>query len=148
MMLASELGDLLRTEIPIAQTIGIRNFTLSENHFSFELPLQPNINHKGTLFGGSLYSAGALACYGLFLSEIRAKDFGTNNIVISEGSMKYVAPVDQDAVVRASWSSPEEKQEFFDTLAAKNRARVLMRAKIEINGKLCAEFSGYFVAKI
>jgi len=147
-MQANELGQLLTTEIPIAGEIGIRNFKLSSDQFSFELPLDPNRNHKGTLFGGSLYSAGALSCYGLFLVGLRGSSIGTNNIVIAEGQMKYKAPVDQDAKVVASWNSDLEKEQFFKTLTLKNKARVLMRAHVFIGDQVCAEFSGLFVAQI
>lgn len=147
-MQADDLGQLLLSEIPISNEMGIGKFKLEKNQFSFELPLQPNINHKGTLFGGSLYSAGALSCYGLFLSGLRQQSVGTNNIVIGEGTMKYLAPVDANARVQAFWNSESEREQFFKTLAAKNKARVLMRAQILVNEKVCAEFSGHFVAQI
>ncbi|MEZ0391891.1 MAG: YiiD C-terminal domain-containing protein [Pseudobdellovibrionaceae bacterium] len=148
MTLAADLGKLLNDEIPISKTMGIRDFQLSKTQFSFELPLQPNINHKGTLFGGSLYSAGALACYGLFLSGLRDQSIATKNIVIAEGGMKYLAPVDANAKVEATWNSDQERIQFFKTLQSKKKARVLMRAQVLVGQQICAEFSGFFVAHI
>lgn len=146
-MQASELGQLLKNKIPISKEMGIQNFKLSNEQFSFELPLGPNINHKGTLFGGSLYSAAALSCYGLFLAGLNEKSIRTNNIVIAEGGIKYLAPVSQNADVVATWSSEEEKLGFFRTLSLKHKARVLMKAQILVQAKVCAEFSGFFVAQ-
>lgn len=147
-MLAKDLETLLKTEIPIAQAIGIRDLQLGEGSLTFTLPLQPNINHKGTLFGGSLYSAGALSCYGLFLLGLRNESVSTNNIVISEGSMRYLAPVNQDARVTALWSSAAERSRFFASLMSRKKARVPMKAVISIQDLICAEFTGEFVAHL
>lgn len=147
-MQALDLENLLKTEIPISKEMGVRQFQLTPEGLSMVLPLQENRNHKGTLFGGSLYSAGALACYGLFLMGLRDKAIATNDIVISEGTMKYIAPVNQDARVEAKWNSSSERVQFFEALKIKRKARVLMKAQILIGNKVCAEFSGNFVAKI
>lgn len=147
-MLPNELQNLLKTEIPIATHIAVHSFKLGDNELSLQLPLQPNVNHKGTLFGGSLYSACALACYGLFLSGLQMGAIHTNNIVIGEGQIRYMVPVDEDATVKASWNSDEEREQFFGTLHSKRRARVLMRAQVLVKDTVCAEFSGSFVAQL
>lgn len=147
-MQTHELEHLLKSEIPIAQHLGIRNLHFSENDLVLTLPLQPNVNHKGTMFGGSLYSASALASYALFLSGLRDADVHTNNIVISDGNIKYMAPVDQDAQVKAVWNSIEEKEKFFKTLKSKSKARVLIRVEISVGSRTCAEFTGSFVAQL
>lgn len=147
-MTAKELEKLLTSEIPITKQMGIRDLQITDGKLSLTLPIQPNVNHKQTMFGGSLYSSGAVACYGLFLSGLREHAITTNNIVISEGQMKYMAPVDQDARIEAQWNSDKERTQFFAALGAKKKARVLMRAQVFIANKLCAEFSGQFVALV
>jgi thioesterase domain-containing protein len=146
-MTALEIENLLKSQIPISNHLGLHHFELGTQDLTFDLSLMPNVNHKGTLFGGSLYSASALACYGLFLSGLRQHNFSTNNIVISEGQMRYLAPVDRDAKLRAFWNSTTEQGQFFEGLSAKKKARVLMRAQGLVEEKICAEFSGLFVAK-
>jgi thioesterase domain-containing protein len=147
-MQTPELERLLKTEIPIAQHLGIRDLYFSENDLVLTLPLRPNVNHKGTMFGGSLYSASALASYALFLSALRNADVNTNNIVIADGNITYLAPVDQDAKIKALWNSIEEKEKFFKALKSKNKARVLIRAEISVGDKTCAKFTGSFVAQL
>ena len=144
----AQLENLLKTEIPISNEMGIHDLKIVDRKLSLKLPLQPNRNHKMTMFGGSLYSASALACYGLFLSGLRQQSLHTNDIVISEGGMKYMAPVDSDAAIFAQWNSDEDEAKFFQALKNKKKARVLMKAQIKIGDRLCAEFSGHFVAQI
>ena len=98
------------------------------------------------MFGGSLYASCAFACYGIFLSGLREQGIQTNDIVISHGEIKYIAPVDRDCKVTARFESKSEREKFFQTLKTKNKARLQMKAQIHVGETLCAEFSGQFVA--
>ncbi len=147
-MIAHELEETLKKDIPIAAEMGIQDLQIQDYKLTLKLPLSPNINHKQTMFGGSLYAAGALACYGLFLAGLRGQSILTNDIVISEGGMKYMAPVDRDAIIQAQWNSEAEMKKFFQSLKAKSKARVLMRAQVLLGDQVCAEFSGHFVAQL
>jgi thioesterase domain-containing protein len=145
-MTNSELEKILKTGIPISHEMGIHDLQIKGHELSLKVPIAPNVNHKRTMFGGSLYSSCALACYGLFLSGLRNQSIPTNDIVISEGGMQYLAPVTGDAIVTAQWNSADEMSKFFQTLKNKRKARVLMRAQVRVNTEICAEFSGQFVA--
>ena len=144
----SQLEQIFKNEIPISEQLGVEVKSLTETQIELLLPLSPNRNHKGTLFGGSIYSGCALACYGVFLAQLRALNIQTMDIVISKGEIKYLAPVTGDAIIRAGYRSIEEKTEFFRTLKAKNKARLAMVAQVFTGNTLCAEFVGDFVAKI
>lgn len=145
-MNSQDLLLLLKNEIPISKSIGIHSLNISDESLSLALPILPNKNHKGTLFGGSLYSSAALASYGLFLTELNKQGFTTNNIVISDGEMKYKKPVNKDALVEASWPSISEKNDFINTLRKKGKARITIRCTISCDNIICAEFLGKFVA--
>lgn len=153
-MKAQLLEDLLRKEIPISQAMGFHDLKLHTDpidqteSLTVTLPLEPNRNHKGTLFGGSLYAGSALACYGLFLMRLRDQGIQSNDLVIAKGEIKYLAPVNQDASIRAQWPSLQEMELFFKTLQTKKKARIPMTAEISVQGKICAQFIGHFVAQL
>jgi thioesterase domain-containing protein len=147
-MKAPELEKLLKTEIPISASMGFRDLQIETDALSLTLPLRPNKNHKGTLFGGSLYAGCALACYGLFLMRLREQGVQSNDLVIANGEIKYIAPVDEDATIRARWPSLKEKEQFFKTLEIKKKARIPMTAEVSVKGKICAVFTGQFVAHL
>lgn len=144
-MSPQELQDLFFTEIPISKSMGLTVSSIDSLSVQIEFRLLENRNHKKTAFGGSQYTACTLACYGLFLSAIRGQGFQTNDIVIAEGRIKYTLPVKQDFRVSARWDQVT-KDEFFDKLQKKSKARVTLRAKIQTNLDVCAEFEGVFVA--
>lgn len=146
-MTTKELQDLFFKEIPVSEKMGVQVLTVTSNEIQIKVSLSENKNHKGTAFGGSQYSVCALACYGLFLSSIREFGHNTNNIVIANGSIKYLAPVTTDFIVTASWDS-EEKAHFFKVLAEKKKSKVNLVANIlEVhNLEIKSVFNGEFVA--
>lgn len=145
-MQKESLLTLLKREIPISQHMGINLLRIDELEVELELPLRPNSNHKGTLFGGSIYSGCALASYALFLNSIREVGLNTNNIVIGEGKIRYLRPLTKDSFIRAQWSSKCEKDLFFEKLSLKGKARIELMATIHEDEQLACEFKGKFVA--
>jgi thioesterase domain-containing protein len=142
---ALELQKLFNKEIPITLAMGLTVVTASSSNVILNFKLADNRNHKGTAFGGSQYSACALACYGLFLVGIREKGFPTNNIVISDGEINYKAPVEDNFIATAIW--PEKSRSvFFDKLTKKKKSKISLTAEISSAGKICTTFKGDFVA--
>lgn len=144
-MTPKDLQELFNKEIPITKSMGLTVIKATSDEVVLKFQLDENKNHKGTAFGGSQYSACALACYGLFLVGLRSRGFITNNIVISDGHINYKAPVDDHFQSRASWSSESQKS-FFDKLERKQKSKVVLQAEVSTQGHVCTTFSGDFVA--
>jgi len=142
----TELEQVLWDRIPLSRHMGVQLDSITPDQAVLNLPLKPNLNHKGTAFGGSIYSGCALAGYGLFLFSLQERGFTTNNIVISEGSIDYTKPVDGDAEIIAQWRSQEERDVFFNSLKSRGKARVQIEAQVVVQGKVSAHFYGTFVA--
>jgi thioesterase domain-containing protein len=140
--------QFLKEKIPIAQSMAISIVDIGPLEITMLLLLAPNRNHKGTLFGGSLYSGAALACYGLFLYGLSNNGFSADDIVISEGDISYLKPVKSDALIIANWSDANTPNLFYRRLSKKGRARIPISAKIMEGDSLCAIFHSQFVAKI
>ena len=145
-MSVDELQKLLNQEIPLSSNMKVTLLEVNDDELILRLPLSPNINHKGTIFGGSLYAASAIACYGLFLFCIRDRGYWTQNIVIADGDIQYVAPATQDVKVIASWPGEIEKSGFFSTLEKKGKGRIEMKAHIYCDKTEVCKFQGRFVA--
>lgn len=142
-----EIQKQLESEIPITQTLGFQLKEIQRDYALAEMPLFPNRNHKGTLFGGSQYSGCALISYSLFLFGVRSIGGETNNIVVADANIKYLKPVMGDCILKSTWESVEAKETFFDHLARKGKARVSLLAHVLDNrGLILSEFRGNFVA--
>lgn len=61
---ARELERVLHHDIPLTRDMGMRVIDWHTHTLRLHLPLAPNVNHKSTLFGGSLYCGAVLAGWG------------------------------------------------------------------------------------
>lgn len=142
---AQEITQHFHAQIPISQALGIQVLEASSQRAVISAPLRPNINHVKTVFGGSLYSAAALACYALFQAITRENAGANNNLVIQEGRIRYIAPVDDDFTVEAELVNHGDSQTFIEALHRQGKARLALKATVFCRNKACAEFEGTYV---
>ncbi len=109
-------------------------------------PFANNINHKKTVFGGSLHAVATLACWTLIYVKLKQANLKHCQIVITSSEVAYQAPVDAD--FRAVCAIPEEAvwQRFIKTLLLKGKARITLSAGIHHKGRMCVDYQGTFAA--
>lgn len=130
MLKADDLTAHFHSKIPISQQMGLRVTEISVDRAQVTVPLAPNINHVQTAFGGSLYSTGALACYALFQAIADQAGGLSDELVISQGQIKYLAPVTRDFVAVAVLSDPTAATGFIESLRRHGKARLQIKAEI------------------
>lgn len=140
MDLKSKLENKILSEIPILKSLGIEIQSLDTNASVISLPLLPNINHKGTAFGGSLYAACTAACYALIYSRQIESQLEDRDLVIIEGQMKYLKSVKEDFTVKATMIE-KDWQNLVDSLKIKKPEKLMVLCDVN-NG--AAVFQGQF----
>jgi thioesterase domain-containing protein len=144
---AKALEAVLHRDIPLTRDMGIKVLTWHAHMLRLHLPLAPNVNHKSTLFGGSLYCGAVLAGWGWL--HVRLKEAGINDghIVIQEGQISYPLPVKTDAV--AICDAPDEAvwNRFLKMYERRGRARLTLDTRIvaQDSDESAVTFSGQFV---
>ncbi len=143
MPLAAQLERTLRGEIPLSHAMGIRVAGYDGRCLRLTAPLAPNINHKLTAFGGSLYSLAVLCGWGLV--HLKLAEAGLHkHIVIQESSIRYLRPVNEE--MRAECCVEEAAlARFLRTLEKHDRARLALTVSIPGNDRPAVEFSGNYV---
>ena len=143
MTLIATLEHTLHSEIPLSQAMGIRVANYDGASLCLTAPLAPNINHKSTAFGGSLYSLAVLCGWGLLHIKLAEMGF-KKHIVIQAGHIRYLLPVDADmqAECRLDESAFDR---FTQTLKRHDRARLALNASILQNGRTAVVFTGSYV---
>lgn len=101
------LQSVLHDDIPLTRDMGLQVIDWQAQTLSLQLPLAANVNHKSTMFGGSLYCAAVLAGWGWLHLRLRELGIDDGHIVIQEGQISYPLPVTGAAVARCT--APEEK---------------------------------------
>ncbi len=140
---AMQLESILHEEIPVTLAMGIRVAAYDGTCLQLAAPLAPNVNHKLTAFGGSLYSLAVLCGWGLI--HLKLSEAGLHkHIVIQESSIRYLRPVDGE--MRAECRVADARFErFLHTLHRHDRARVELDVSINHDGQAAVTFSGRYV---
>lgn len=143
-----DLDQLIYQDIPLTNAMGLRVLDASEHGTKLHLPLEPNSNHKGTAFGGSIYSAAVLACWILVSETLKASGLTDQYIVIQDSTMEYLHPVELDFVASSQWKNSSHSQKFIASLKRKGLGRAELSAQVTCSGKICAQLNGRFVVQI
>jgi thioesterase domain-containing protein len=145
---ARKLVAFMRDEIPLAQTMDLSLQACDEQHLALAAPLSPNINDKGCAFGGSLVSVMTLNGWGLVELELRLRGLACD-VFVGESTVRYLEPVWEDFISEARLAASADWVTFFDTLAARGRARVEVMCSVPGTGvKPAATLEARFVAKM
>lgn len=138
------LQEVLAEEIPLTKAIGITVKKFTGDSLTLSAPLENNLNHKSTAFGGSLYSVAVLAGWGLLHMHMRAAEL-PGKIVIHESRIKYLRPVTGEIIATCSIAVDTGIEKFLQIFRRKKVARVLLSVQILQGGKVAVDFTGRYV---
>lgn len=139
------LHDYLYHHIPISQSFGITVAYAALDKVILNAPLQANINHKKTVFGGSLHAVATLSCWGLLFLNTR-KLARPIELVIQSSRIDYLIPVTNDFSAECILPSSEIWERFEKMLIKKGKARIELAATIYHQEQLAVNFIGNFAA--
>ena len=145
-MSAKGLEAFLHEKIPLAKAMGLHVAESNAHRLVFEAPLDKNINHLGTAFGGSLHALPTLACYAGLWTLMREAGID-GHVVVKRSQAFYRAPV--TGRLRAVCVRPPATvvKDFIRALQRHKKARMELTAIVEgAKGEPAVEFSGSFVA--
>ena len=143
MMSPAEIEAFLYEKIPLAQAMGVRVESSAGEAFILTAPLEPNHNHLGTAFGGSLAALATLTGYACLWHALDDRDA---HVVIRRSELDYRHPV--RGTLRAICRKPAEAKlaAFRATFAKAGKARITLEVTVEEEDRVCLGFRGTFVA--
>jgi len=151
---AKAVERYLHQKIPISAGMGVRVRLATLERVDLWLPLQPNINHEKTVFGGSAAAAATLAAWTLLHLRL-TQAHSEAQLVVQRTRMEYRKPIGGDFEATCTFSDTEAWARFRRTLERRGKARLAMTAHLlggsaELgaarSGEVCAAFAGDFVA--
>ena len=141
------LQEKIYEDIPLTQYMGVKVVEYAEHKLILSAPIENNINHRKTVFGGSITSLSTLACWGLIYLELYQKGL-KSRIVIQKGETNYSKPTSGDFQAICSIDESSRFERFTMILKRKGIARIQLFASIVCNDELTSRFLGSFVAEI
>jgi thioesterase domain-containing protein len=130
--------------IPITKQMGIMVLAVDDAQISLLAPHAPNINHRETIFGGSISSLGILAGWALLWAKLQAEET-PNRLVIQSSSTNFIKPA-TDAIVASCTCDRAHWQTFYTTLKRHGKARITLNAKTRCGETIVATHTGQYVA--
>lgn len=141
--ISHKLQEFFENHLPITDFMGLALDQYDGKQLSLKAPLAPNINDKQTAFGGSLYNACVMACWGFaYLKSLEAGLEGSQ--VVAGGSIKYKAPVDKDFIAVCEAPEADVVEHFIDGFKRHGKGKITLNSTITCNGKVAVEFEGYY----
>jgi len=142
---AGELTQYLHEHMPLSKAMGVSVVSIEENAVTLRAPLEPNINHRQSVFGGSASALAILAGWALLHVRLHAEGV-PDRLVIQRNSMEYQQPILGQFTARATLERPDRWRQFMAMLARKGKARVTVSAVLEHADQVVGRFIGQYVA--
>ena len=137
----------LHDHIPITRHLGVTVEQYDGRTLLLAAPLEPNLNHRETAFGGSIASLAILACWSLVHLRLTEEEI-VCRLVIQNSSLDFLAPAEDDFQARCTLPDDGEWEKFKRALTKKRKARLRLRSEVLVASKIVAVHDGAYVASI
>jgi thioesterase domain-containing protein len=134
-------------EIALAKPMGVIVESADEAGVVLRAPLPPNANHKGTAFGGSLYSLAVLTGWAWLTRYIACTEINAD-AVIQESNMQFLRPVIGELRACIAPPAAHDIDKFRKLLLRAGRGRIRLRVEMHQGAKLATVFEGLFAAAV
>ena len=134
----------LHDNIPLSRAMEV-----SVSHYDglkavLRAPFPPNINHRHTIFGGSIATLGILAGW-FVLHEKMAGEKVAARLVIQRSEVDYLLP-GSSAFESECSLAPEAFHSFLNVLRRKGKSRLALCSTIRSEQHIIARHNGVYVA--
>lgn len=141
---AAELETYLHENIPLSRHMDLRVRSATPDRLELVLPLAPNVNPHGTVFGGALAATGLVGGWMLLHAAFMRAGMSVQ-LVGKEGRCEFLAPATHDCVATTTCESGD-----LDALLARvverGRARQELLTIIRVGEVEVARHHGVYTA--
>lgn len=144
-MTAHEIERHLHEHIPIARAFGVEVLDVGPAGVCLAAPIEPNLNHRMTAFGGSVTSVAMMA--GWASVETRLQSEGRSAYtVIHQSSVRFDVPIESAFRAQPLRPTKEAWDRMCRSLERYGRGRVAIRVEVRVGDSLVALLEGSYVA--
>jgi len=135
----------LHDHIPMTRHLGISVRAWDGESLHLSAPLEPNLNHRQTAFGGSVASVAIMAGWSLVHLRLLERDLECR-LVIQTSHMEFLRAVETDFEAVATSPAGESWDRLFAGLERRSAGRIDVASDVLASGELVAEHTGRYVA--
>lgn len=148
-MALEELERLIVEEMPITEHLEFSLAADEDGRVHASAPLQPNANHMGSAFGGSLSMLATVTGWAMMhqVFEDAVEDMKRRvEVMIQESDIEYLRPVYENISVICERPDEDALERFERMMDRWGRARLELKCKIDAAGERAVTFMGKYVA--
>ncbi|PSL12919.1 thioesterase domain-containing protein [Marinobacterium halophilum] len=135
----------LQPRIPLLEHLGVERLDWDGQTLEIPTPLAPNVNDKGTGFGGSQAAIATVA--GWCLTTLCLKERGLEcDVVIADSHLQYLKPVTGDFVTRVSLDDVADADALVARIGERGKGKLKLVAEVLCGGQTCMRLEGMYVA--
>ena len=143
-MTPDALTEYLHQHIPLTAALGVRAVRCDTYEVEIGAPIKPNLNHRGTAFGGSLATLGIVSGWALLHLAMQRERLAAR-LVIQKSECDFAEPVD-DEFAATSRLTEKEWLRFVATFKRYQRARITIHTDIRVRESTAVRHQGTYVA--
>lgn len=138
----AEMTEWLHRTVPLSAAMQVQVLHLQEGRATLTMPLAPNVNHMGTVFGGSLNALGLLTAAAAALTRLRPAGH-KHQLVVSRSEYDYHRPAPSAPTATAEITDPQWAK-IQPALQAQKPARLKIEANITTQNHPTGTLNAHF----
>ena len=142
-MSTGTLQSSLHERIPLSRAMGVTVLQAEPAGVVLGAPLAPNVNHSGTVFGGSASAVAVLAAWSQVELGLQAAA-RPGRIVIRRSAMDFARPIVADFTATAIPPPAGDWARLLSTLQRGRMGRIAVRSVLDCGGQRVGELEGEF----
>ena len=144
-MIIKALETYLHDHIPLSAAMQVAVIEVGEDRLVLGAPLESNINHRDTVFGGSASALAILSAWSLVHTRLKQQELSAR-LVIQSNTMRYDRPIAGDFTATAALADIGAWDRFIATFLRRGKARIAVVSTLDCDGQTVGAFEGAFVA--
>ncbi|SNY96632.1 YiiD C-terminal domain-containing protein [Halomonas sp. hl-4] len=129
--------------IPMVGALGITHMARQSDSLAWQLALEPNLNDKGTGFGGALTAQTTLQGWCWVTLWLRERGLA-RDVVVAEASQRFHAPVTGDYRLICMPCDPKGPDLLDAALRERGKGRIALDQKLYCGDTLCLHATGSY----
>jgi thioesterase domain-containing protein len=139
------IEQYLHEQIPLSKAMSVLVTSIDKSGVILSAPLSPNINHRSTVFGGSISTIAILSAWTFVHVRLQSLELSCR-IVIKSNSIDYLRPIEGDFQAHCLTPPQQDWDRFIALVSRRGKGRISLNVEVSDGEILAAKFQGEYVA--
>jgi thioesterase domain-containing protein len=135
----------LYEHIPLTRAMAVTVEAIDDRGVVLSAPLYPNINHRSTVFGGSISAVAILSAWTFVHLQLQRLAIPCQ-VVIQSNQIEYIKPIQTEFQAHCLPPLQPRWERFVTAVSQRGKGRIVLEVEIYTGAVLAGRFQGEYVA--